>query len=189
MKGQQWVCDSFPRTAFMCVYLLSSLLWNSFTLTSGVTWNEPGKVSLRCPFRNLFERFCVYRSCLWQCIVCMEGSLFPSCSVCLSHCVHTSFILLFLALLSPTLPPAGSPGCASPCPGWWRSSVLPLSYSLPAFFHGHFPHPIIPVRFFPCGESVCPGVFFCSGERVVGFIDHSSCDSNNFSMWDTEGTI
>lgn len=67
------------------------------------------------------------------------GSLFSSCSVCLSHCVHTSFILLFLALLNPTLPLAGSPGCASSFLGSWRSSVLPLPYSLSAFFHGPFP--------------------------------------------------
>lgn len=87
-----WV---IPRTAFLCVCLLSSPLWNSFTLTSGVRWNEPGKVSVSCPFCNLFEQFCVCRSCLWQCIACRGGSLFSSCSVCLSHCVHTSCILLF----------------------------------------------------------------------------------------------
>lgn len=54
-----------PRTAFMCVYLLRSPLWNSFTLTSGATWNEPGWVSLGCPFHYLFERFCVCRSWHW----------------------------------------------------------------------------------------------------------------------------
>lgn len=128
-----------PRTAFMCAYLLRSPLWNSFTLTSGVTWNEPGWVSLGCPFRYLFERVCVCRSCLCPCIACTGGSLFSSSSVCLSHCVHPSLILLFLALLNPTLPLAGSPGCASPFLGWWRSSVLPVSYNLSAFFHGPFP--------------------------------------------------
>lgn len=98
-----WV---IPRTAFMCVYFLSSPLWNSFTLTSGVMWSEPGKVSLSCPFCNVFERFCVYRSRLWQCIVCTRRF-----SVLLLFCVPLPLCApLFYSPISST-PESNTPSC------------------------------------------------------------------------------
>lgn len=155
-----WV---IPRTAFMCVCLLSSPLWNSFSLTSAVLWNEPGKVSLSCPFYCLFESLCVYRSCLWQCIVCTGVVLCSPPALCASPpvCTHLSssyswysWIQHFLLLGHQDVPVSSL--MEEFCPSPFLQSLCIL--------HGPFPSSQIPVMFFP---SVCPEVFFCYGERVV----------------------
>lgn len=97
-----WV---IPRTAFVCVFTEFSSL-EFFHTHSGVTWNESGKVSLSCPFCNVFERFCVYRSCLWQCIVCMERfSVLLLFCVPLPLCAH-----LFYSPISST-PESNTSSC------------------------------------------------------------------------------
>lgn len=171
-----WV---IPRTAFMCVYLLSSPLWNRFTLTSGVMWNEPGNVNLNCPFPYLFDRFCVFRPCLWQCIVCMEGlSVLLLFSVPLPQYAHH-----FYPPISST-PESNTSSCwvTRMCQSlpWLMEELCPSSLLQSLYIlHGPFPSSHNPCYILPMQDSVCPGVFFCYGERVVWCPDHYSYDRDS----------
>lgn len=96
MKCQQWVCGSVQgQLSCVCIY------WG---LLFGILSHSP------LVLREMNQGESVW---VVHFIICLRGSvcaghgtggsLFSSCSVCLSHCVHTSFILLFLPLLNPAL--------------------------------------------------------------------------------------
>lgn len=101
--------DSFH----VCMFTeFSSLEFFLTHLCCSVKWTRESQFELSI-LLFVWESLCVQVMPLAVHCVHRGGSLFSSCPVCLSPCVHTSFILLFLTLLNPALPLAGSPGCAS----------------------------------------------------------------------------
>lgn len=155
MKCQQWFCGSFQgQLSCVCIFwvLLFGILSHSPLVLCEV---NQGKSVWVVHFVMCLRGSVCTGHTSGSALCARGGSLFSSCSVCLSHCVHPSFILLFIALLNPTLPLAGSPGCASSFLGSWRSSVLPLPYSLSAFFHGPFPSSRSPCYVLPMRGTQC----------------------------------
>lgn len=149
------------RTAFLCVYSLSSLS-DSLTLTSSVIWNQPEKVKLNCPLFYLLKSFCMYRRwshfslhLLVKCIARIVGFLSPALHAFPTACIPLFYPLLFPAFLNPTPPLAGTLVCPSPFLGWWEelcSSLCPSPFSATCrglCLHStmvHFPCTVIPVN-------------------------------------------
>lgn len=138
MMCQQWVCGSF-QGQLSCVYVYWVLLFGILSRSPLVS----GEMNQAKSVWVVHFVICLSSS---ACAGHASGSALHAggvlCSppvLCASLIVCTPLVSSYSSTPESNTCLAGSPGCASPFPGWWRSSVLPLSYSLSAFFHGPFP--------------------------------------------------